>query len=115
MKKDIRQLGKIGRWKCTVDKKWRLPIPTQIRGQFDHIILFTINTDDGCLKIAPKPKGLDINIRSEVYIRRIRGGKIIIPPRLRDSNSFFLGRKTLIVAKENHFELWPWPETSQGR
>lgn len=95
----------MARWKCTVDNKWRLTIPVSIREEFKDWVLFRINKE--CVKMTPNTRNVS-KLSVTHVIGKIKNRRVMIPPQLRDSVSFYFGKKVMIVKKGNHYEIWPW-------
>ena len=95
----------LGEWVCKVDYKWRLVVPASIRKTIGKVVSLKLNTED-CIEIKKfrsEQKG-----DSFVIAKSIKGGRITIPPWLRDSNSFYYGKKVMLVLQNGHCEIWPW-------
>lgn len=101
----------------TLDYKWRLVLPCDIAKQFNKRLL--LKDGSNCLEIH-RPSVLifreDAPYASiqKIKIQRVkRDGSdqikkvVMIPPYLRRSNSFYLGRKVILVGRGDYLEIWP--------
>ena len=102
----------LGKWVCEVDDKWRLNIPAPVRKTIGQVILLKLNAED-CIelkKISFRAKAFRAkDINSAAIARRVKGGRITIPIWLRNSTSFYCGKKVMLTLQNDHFEIWPWP------
>ena len=110
----------LGKWDCTIDKKWRLVIPAELNSQFKTAVLLK-EGDDGCIQIKAHQRINEMDEPVSAFKVKIRVGKqksqrryfkkerVIIPRFFRNSTSFFYGRKVTIAGKGNYLELWPRP------
>lgn len=97
-----------GEWVHEVDRNWRLVIPAPIRrtiGQ-DQVILLKLNAEN-CIEIEKASFEVK-EIDSSATTRRIKNGRITIPPWLRNSTSFYFGKKVMLTLQNGHCEVWPW-------
>ena len=99
----------LGKWVRIVDHKWRLVVPASIRKELGQEVLLKINAE-GCIEVEKSsPKNIDSS--ATIFypsVRTIKRGRITIPPWLRNSISFYLGRKVMIVSQNGHCKIWPW-------
>lgn len=114
----------LGRWGCTIDKKWRLTIPAKLNGQFNTLVLL-LEDNNGCIQIYNRV--LLIDKPSSTFKCKVRVGKqrmrskqggyyctkrITIPQEFRDSSSFWYGRKVTLssqlASQGSYLELWPY-------
>ena len=93
------------KWAREVDYKWRLNIPASVRKTIGPVILLKLNAED-CIEM--KKFSLSEDIDSSAIARRIKEGRIIIPPWLRNSTSFYFGKKVMLTLQNDHCEIWPW-------
>lgn len=93
----------IARWNTAVDYKWRLAIPSELLERIGKNVLIS-EKEDGCIEIYP----LRIN-GSSLFAHEVKsGGRVLIPKNMRDSTSFYFGKKVTVVAKKNGvIELHP--------
>lgn len=91
-----------------IDAKWRLNIPPPLNRKFSAGVVFGLNKE-GCIQMKPVKKCFD-GLSGNLFIRMPKGGKLTIPPLLRNSTSFFYGRRVMMVKRGDKYELWPWPE-----
>ncbi len=99
-----------GQFDTAVDNKWRLTIPSSLVGDIrnDHLILAL--SDDGCVRIYPDTsrfKEKDYPYLYRVPVRK--GNRVVIPTQLRDSISFYHGKKITVAGRGKFLELWPRP------
>ena len=94
------------KWTREVDDKWRLCIPASVRKTIGPLILLKLNAED-CIEMK-KFSFSAKEINSSAFARRIRGGRITIPYWLRNSTSFYLGKKVMLTLQNDHCEIWPW-------
>jgi DNA-binding transcriptional regulator/RsmH inhibitor MraZ len=95
----------IARWNTAVDYKWRLAIPSELLSRVGKNVMISENPKDGCVQIYP----LRANKAPSLFVHEVKsGGRVLIPRSLRESTSFFFGRKVTIVAKNSGaIELHP--------
>jgi DNA-binding transcriptional regulator/RsmH inhibitor MraZ len=103
-----------GKWELTIDEKWRLNIPTAI-GWINNFILVKENKD-GCIEIKEFKKSLNNSqikansssvFRIKVETKKNKHKRILIPLQLRKSNSFYYGKRVILVSKGDYLEIWP--------
>ncbi len=99
-----------------VDEKWRLEIPQEIvrREAINEATpLFLAESEDGCLKIYfrnPNAEFIELKPRlHKLWRGKFSAFRLTIPRTLRDSTSFYLGRKIILVDRGQSLELWPRP------
>lgn len=120
-----------------LDAKGRLAIPTRYR---DHLLqhcngemVVTIDTEERCLLIYPRPEWEDIQRKVEALpslnpaARRVQrllighatdiqldgSGRILLPGPLRDYAE--LDKKTVLLGQGNKLELWSEPHWTERR
>lgn len=104
-----------GQWNSHVDYKWRVYIPCQLvrDGKIGNYIVVSVNEEDGCIRIENPPiNQQQIKDPASVYILSLRESKnhskrFVVPKSLRESTSFYFGRKVTFVGKGDHLEIWP--------
>jgi DNA-binding transcriptional regulator/RsmH inhibitor MraZ len=96
-------MDSVARWNAAVDYKWRLALPSELLGKIGKNVMIS-EKDDGCIEIYPSATNL-----SFPFVHQIKsGGRVLIPRSLRQSTSFYFGKKVTIVAKHNGaIELHP--------
>ncbi|MCF7845388.1 MAG: hypothetical protein K9M12_01315 [Candidatus Pacebacteria bacterium] len=94
----------IAKWNTAVDYKWRLAIPSELLSRVGKNVIIS-EKDDGCIQIYP----LRVNGSPSLFAHEVKsGGRILIPRSLRESTSFFFGKRVTVVAKEDGaIELHP--------
>jgi hypothetical protein len=94
----------IAKWNTAVDYKWRLAIPSELLSRVGKNVMIS-EKDDGCIQIYP----LRANRTPSLFVHEVKsGGRVLIPRNLRESTSFFFGKKVTVVAKQNGaIELHP--------
>ena len=93
--------------KCVriVDNRWRLFVPASVMETLGTVVLLKLNAED-CIEMKKFPSGAK-NVDSSTA-RRIKNGRITIPHWLRNSTSFYCGKKVMTVLRNGHCEIWPW-------
>jgi DNA-binding transcriptional regulator/RsmH inhibitor MraZ len=96
-------MDSVARWNTAVDYKWRLAIPSQLLKKIGEKVMI-FEKQDGCIEIYPSVTDL-----SFPFVHQVKsGGRILIPQSMRNSTSFYFGKKVTIVAKHNGaIELHP--------
>ncbi len=110
----------MGRWHCAIDGKWRLSIPVQLNNQFNDLVLLEEGSD-GCIRMknhlgfdfdeVDNPSVFEVKVntilRKKHKEREYLMKRITIPDFLRQSTSFYFGRKVILADQGSYFELWP--------
>lgn len=101
-----------GRHEVTVDKKWRLTIPISLANNF----LLLQESEDGCVRILLPPNNIrEVADPVSAFLVEVKENskgaqkRILIPSSLRESTSFFFGRKVTLAGRGDYLELWPRP------
>ncbi len=102
-----------------VDYKWRLTIPSaavERESLMEEDEVFVTTKEDGCLEvyfIQPSDLLSSSKTAQVVQIKTLQGKggqvRLIIPSFLRESTSFFYGRKVTVADFGEKIELWPRP------
>ncbi len=95
-----------GKWVRKVDNRWRLFVPVPMREMIGQVVLLKLNAEN-CIEIEKfsfEVKEIDY---SAIAIR-IKKGRITIPSWLRNSTSFYFGKKVMLTLQNGHCEIWPW-------
>ncbi len=93
-----------GRWLREVNERWEIKLPHTFK--MSKVIL-----KEGRQGLEIHPLNSEEIVEEEapfVFLTKIRHRKIQIPCILRQSKSFWLGRKVMIAGKGNYLEIWPW-------
>lgn len=112
--------GKIfsGRYLAAVDGRWRLTIPSAIKGQFSNQAYLGLD-QNLCIMVFTSIDGLSRKKANSLWPVQVRTTpkqnktsrqtkRILIPPPFRNSVSFQLGKKVLMVGVGKYFELQPY-------
>lgn len=95
-----------GKWSISIDYKWRMIIPTAVLKYFKDKVILYEKDDSVRIERFEKKK----NRAQLIHLCEIKkNGKILIPKHLRNSPSFYFGRKIILVGKEDYLEIWPRP------
>lgn len=113
----------VGQWETTLDNKWRLTLPREVAKQFNKSLL--LKEGKNCLEIH-KPRTIiskkeaPFTSLQNIKIQKIQKGKknqykeavkrVVIPPFLRDSNSFTCGATVTLAGRNTYLEIWPRPQ-----
>lgn len=93
-----------GVWSISVDYKWRMIIPKVVLKYFgDKVILYEKDESVRVERFEETKNGANFVHLCEIK----KNGKILIPKHLRNSPSFYFGRKILLVGKGDYLEIWP--------
>jgi len=92
-------MSAVAMWNTAVDYKWRLAIPSQLLKKIGEKVMI-FEKQDGCIEISKSPS---------LFVHQVKsGGRVLIPRSLRQSTSFYFGKKVTVVAKKNGaIELHP--------
>ncbi len=104
-----------GQFDTTVDHKWRLLLPSSLVGNLDDYIFLRIS-ENGCVRIYPNVsrfKEKDYPYIFKCIVKK--GNRVVIPTQLRDSISFYYGKKITVVGYGHCLELWPQPKKKEER
>lgn len=104
----------LGKRDSSVDEKWRLFIPTTIKGVGSHVFLKEGN-NNGCIQVyeslllPAEEEDLSSIFRVKLKVNKNGVRRISIPEALRGSISFYFGKKVMIAGKGDYLEIWPRP------
>lgn len=97
------------KWDSGLDEKWRLSIPAAILKEFKTHV-FVKQGRNGCLQILrylPLSLKTPLSFELKLGIHEGKPRRITIPQVLRDSKSFYFGKKVTIAQRRDHLEIWP--------
>ncbi len=99
----------VGSYKIIINEHWEMRLPDFILGKFDGgKVLMRLGKND-VLEIHKADKVISKKEAPYWFLVKIKNKKIKIPQPLRNSTSFFFGKKVVLVGKGNFLYLYPKP------
>ncbi len=96
-----------GQYESVVDYKWRLRIPNCFARELGKELILK-ELKNKCIGIYCSKECFSKNEFPYIYKAKIKkGNRITIHKNLRNSNSFYFGKKVTIAGCGSHLELWP--------
>lgn len=92
-----------GKWNASVDHKWRMNVPREILKDLGQKVLLYESNEVIRIEVF---KGVTEKLEL-IHLCKVKSGKILIPEHLRNSESFYFGKKISIVGKGGFLEIWP--------
>ncbi len=100
-----------GKWNVSIDNKWRFLFPSAASCYFNNGKVILYESDDGCIRIEKFSRKKEVEGFAVCFMKYkmgvSKGRRILIPRQLRNSISFFFGKKVTVVGKGTYLELHP--------
>jgi len=98
----------VGTYNLVVNENWEMPLPNFILGKLGRKVFMRLGKNE-ILEIHPEDVMIYPDTVSEWFSIKIKNKKVKIPLPLRNSTSFFFGKRITLVARASYFIVWPRP------